>query len=483
MSDITELTALELSRAMAAREISAVEVARAYLARIDEKNAEIGAYLTVTHDLALRSAAESDERRAAGEPLSLMDGVPVGVKDNICTGGTRTTCASRMLENFVPAYSATVIEKLSSSGAVMLGKLNMDEYAMGSSTENSALCITRNPADTSRVPGGSSGGCAAAVAARMAPFTLGSDTGGSIRQPAAFCGVVGLKPSYGRVSRYGLVAFASSLDQIGPLARNARDCAAALRLIAGHDRRDSTCAPSSVPDYMEGISHGIEGMRLALPEEFFGQGIAPDVKAAVLNAAKACERLGASVEMISLPSLKSALPAYYVISSAEASSNLARFDGVRYGSRAAQFDGIEELYTNTRSEFFGPEVKRRIMLGTFVLSSGYYDAYYKKALQVRTLIMNELNSVFGNYDLVMSPTSPTTAWRFGQRSDPMEMYLGDICTVPANIAGVPAISLPCGRDSDALPIGLQLIGRAFDECSVLRAACAIESELGGKEHE
>ncbi|NCB30578.1 MAG: Asp-tRNA(Asn)/Glu-tRNA(Gln) amidotransferase subunit GatA [Clostridia bacterium] len=481
MREITELTALELSRALEAGTGTATAATEAYLQRIDEKNAAIGAYLTVNYEGARKSAAQSDKRRARGEARSPLDGVPVGVKDNICTLGIRTTCASRMLENYVPPFSATVMEKLEAAGAVILGKLNMDEFAMGSSTENSAFCKTHNPVDAQRVPGGSSGGSAAAVTAGMAAFALGSDTGGSIRQPAAFCGAVGLKPTYGRVSRYGLVAFASSLDQIGPLARNVRDCAAALQLIAGHDRRDSTSAPHGAPDFSKELAGGVEGMKIALAEEFLSDGVGPDVRAAVEHAAGLCEKGGATVNVISMPSLKSALPAYYVISSAEASSNLARFDGVRYGSRAARFAGMEELYRNTRSEFFGPEVKRRIMLGTFALSAGYYDAYYKRALQVRTLIMEEFERTFKTYDLVMSPTSPVTAWRFGEKSDPMEMYLADICPVPANIAGIPALSLPCGLDKSGLPIGLQLMGRHFDEGGVLRAACALETALGGKQ--
>ncbi|HWQ58463.1 MAG TPA: Asp-tRNA(Asn)/Glu-tRNA(Gln) amidotransferase subunit GatA [Clostridia bacterium] len=479
MKDITNLTALELAHALAAREVSSVETTRAYFRQIEEKNEEIGAYLSVTAESALLQAAESDARRMRGEARSAFDGVPVAVKDNICTRGVRTTCASRMLENFVPPYSATVAQKLQAAGTVMLGKLNMDEFAMGSSTENSAFKPARNPADTRRVPGGSSGGSAAAVAGRMAAFTLGSDTGGSIRQPASFCGVVGLKPTYGRVSRYGLVAFASSLDQIGPLARDARDCAAALQLISGHDPKDSTSVPEEAPDFSMGIDGGVAGMKLALAEEFLGEGIAPDVKEAVLRAARAYEKLGACVELISMPALKSALPAYYVISSAEASSNLARFDGVRYGARAKNFEGIDGLYESTRSEMFGAEVKRRIMLGTFALSSGYYDAYYKKALQVRTLLTREFEGVFKTYDLVLSPTAPATAWRFGDKSDPMEMYLSDVCTVPANIAGLPALSMPCDRDGDGLPIGLQLMGKLFDERALLRAAYALERELGG----
>lgn len=479
MIAITDMTALELSRALEAREISSTEITRAYLDRIDVKNGEIGAYLTVTYDEALKSASLSDSRRARGEALSAMDGVPVGIKDNICTKGVATTCASLMLKDYVPPYSATVIEKLESSGAVILGKLNMDEFAMGSSTENSALGKTRNPVDTSRVPGGSSGGSAAAVAARMAPYALGSDTGGSVRQPASFCGVVGLKPTYGRVSRYGVVAFASSLDQIGPITRDVRDCAAALQLISGFDGRDSVCSREEPPDFSGCLGLGIEGMKIALPEQFLVEAVAPDVRSSVLHAAEICEKLGARVDVVSMPPLENALPTYFIISSAEASSNLARFDGIGYGSSAPGIDSVDELYRKTRSMYFGPEVKRRIMLGTFVLSSGYYDAYYKKAVRVRTLIMREFNSFFERYDIVMTPTTPDTAWRFGERKSPMAVYLGDVCTVPANIAGIPAISIPCGADAGGLPIGLQLFAKAYNECGLLRAACALEDEFGG----
>ncbi len=481
MSDIVKMSALQLSKALEWREVSAVEAAKAYLDEIEKNDGQIGAYLTVTADAAIKEAIESDARRARGEARSPFDGVPAGIKDNICTKGVRTTCASKMLENYVPPYDAAVMERLKNAGVVTLGKLNMDEFAMGSATENSAFQKTCNPADVSRVPGGSSGGSAAAVMAHMAAFALGSDTGGSIRQPASFCGTVGLKPSYGRVSRYGLVAFASSLDQIGPLARDVRDCAAVLQLIAGHDGRDSTSVPEAAPDFLRDIEKGMKGMRVALPGELMGEGVAPQVKAAVEGAAKLCEKFGAHVDVRSMPELKGALPAYYVISSAEASSNLARFDGVRYGSRASNFEGMDELYERTRSQFFGAEVKRRILLGTFALSAGYYDAYYKKALQARTLIMRAFEGIYKTYDLVLSPTAPVTAWRFGEKSDPMEAYLSDVCTVPANIAGIPALSMPCGKDENGLPIGLQIMGRLFDESVLLRAACALEGEMGGVE--
>lgn len=479
MKQICELSLSQLTEQLKTGALTSLDATHAYLAQIERENPKIGAFLTVTAEQALQQAAASDTRRAQGNILSPLDGVPMAVKDNICTKGIPTTCASKMLERFVPPYQATVAGLLEKSGAVLLGKLNMDEFAMGSSSENSAFYPVKNPVDTSRVPGGSSGGSAAAVAANFAAFTLGSDTGGSIRQPAAFCGVVGLKPTYGRVSRYGLVAFASSLDQIGPLTRTVEDAAMVLTAISGHDPLDSTSALQETPDFCSTLHRGISGMRIALPAEFMDQGIAPAIRQAVEQAAAHCQKLGATVDTIEMPSLKNALPAYYVISSAEASSNLARFDGVRYGSRAQNFDSMEELYQNTRSEFFGPEVKRRIMLGTFALSAGYYDAYYKKALQVRTVLMQDFERLFQKYDLLLSPTTPATAWTLGQKSNPMELYLGDICTVPANIAGLPALSLPWGTDEAGMPIGLQLTGKAFDEAALLQAAYALEQSFGG----
>lgn len=479
MKQICELSLSQLTEQLKTGALTSLDATHAYLAQIERENPKIGAFLTVTTEQALQQAAASDTRRAQGNILSPLDGVPMAVKDNICTKGIPTTCASKMLERFVPPYQATVAGLLEKSGAVLLGKLNMDEFAMGSSSENSAFYPVKNPVDTSRVPGGSSGGSAAAVAANFAAFTLGSDTGGSIRQPAAFCGVVGLKPTYGRVSRYGLVAFASSLDQIGPLTRTVEDAAMVLTAISGHDPLDSTSALQETPDFCSTLHRGISGMRIALPAEFMDQGIAPAIRQAVEQAAAHCQKLGATVDTIEMPSLKNALPAYYVISSAEASSNLARFDGVRYGSRAQNFDSMEELYQNTRSEFFGPEVKRRIMLGTFALSAGYYDAYYKKALQVRTVLMQDFERLFQKYDLLLSPTTPATAWTLGQKSNPMELYLGDVCTVPANIAGLPALSLPWGTDEASMPIGLQLTGKAFDEAALLQAAYALEQSFGG----
>ena len=478
----TDMTAARLAAALKNKEVSSREVTRDYLDKIAQEETKIGAYITVTVETAMAQAQRIDDARAKGEELSPLAGVPAGIKDNICTKGTLTTCASKMLSNFIPPYQATVMEHLQDT--VMLGKMNMDEFAMGSTTENSWYHVTHNPWKLDRVPGGSSGGSAAAVAAGLAPFTIGSDTGGSIRQPAAFCGVVGMKPTYGSVSRYGLVAFASSLDQIGPLTKNVYDSALVLNEIVGYDRRDSTSVNRKYKDFTKNIGREIKGKRIALPKEYFGEGLAPEVKAAVLDAAKKLEALGAQIVELSMPSLKAALPAYYVISSSEASSNLARFDGVKYGFRAQQYDSVEELYCNTRSEGFGAEVKRRIMLGTFALSSGYYDAYYKKALQVRTLIVQEFQQMFERCDAVLAPVAPTTAYRIGEkRTNPLEMYLGDVYTVPVNIAGLPALSMPCGKDAEGLPIGMQLIGKAFEEQELYQIAYALEAALqeGGRD--
>lgn len=475
-------TIREWAEALRAREVSSEELTQQFLGTVARREPEIGAFLTVTAEEALRAARSVDARRAAGEDLPLLAGIPMALKDNLCTRGVRTTCASRILADFVPAYDATAVSRLSAAGAVSLGKLNMDEFAMGSSTENSAFHPTRNPADTARVPGGSSGGSAAAVAAGEAVYALGSDTGGSIRQPAAFCGVVGMKPTYGRVSRYGLVAFASSLDQVGPITACVADNAAVLSVIAGEDARDATSAPRPAEDFSRLLGHGVAGLRVALPREFFGEGLDAEVRAAVLAAARRLEAAGAVVEEVSLPSLSAALPAYYVLSSAEASSNLARFDGVRFGSRAAEFESIGELYCRTRTEFFGEEVKRRILLGTFALSAGYYDAYYKKALQMRTRIAAEYEKIFAAHDLILSPVAPTTAYRLGEKTaDPMQMYLGDIYTVPVNIAGIPALSLPCGRDVAGLPIGVQLMGPKWSEARLYQAAAVLEE--GSAYHE
>lgn len=476
---ITELTVRELSRRLQSKEISATEAASAYLAAIKEKEPAVGAYLSVLEGAAMQKAAEVDDRRARGEKLSPLAGVPAGIKDNICTKGFKTTCASRMLENFTAPYDAHVMEQLHEQDIVMLGKLNMDEFAMGSSTENSYFKVTHNPHDLSRVPGGSSGGSAAAVAAGEAAFALGSDTGGSIRQPAAFCGVVGMKPTYGTVSRYGLVAFASSLDQVGPLTKDVRDSAMIMDCIAGHDRRDSTSIKMEKLPYSAEIGKDIRGMKIALPKEFFSEGISDDVKNGIQSAVMQFKALGAEIVEVSMPTLQHALPAYYIISSAEASSNLARFDGIRYGYRAKDYDDITDLYKNSRSEAFGAEVKRRIMLGTFALSSGYYDAYYKKALQVRTLIVNDYNRIFEQCDCILSPVAPTTAYKIGEKTDnPLEMYLGDIYTVPVNIAGVPSLSMPCATAPDGLPVGMQLIGKPFSEPTLYRIGYAYERVQG-----
>lgn len=484
MNEILNMPVTLLTEKIADKQLSSKEITEAYLENINKTDSEIGAYLTVTAESAIKTAEETDKKIAAGEKLSTLAGIPGGIKDNMCTKGVKTTCASKMLENFVPCYSSTAVEKLNEQGFVMLGKLNMDEFAMGSTNENSYFKPVKNPVNTERVPGGSSGGSAAAVAAKEAAFTLGSDTGGSIRQPAAFCGVVGMKPTYGTVSRYGLVAFASSLDQIGPLTKNVKDNALILNAIAGHDPKDATCIGGGRPDYTAEIGKDVKGMTVGLPTEFFGDGVSADVKDAVLAAAKRYEKLGANIEEVKLPSLKHALSAYYVISSAEASSNLARFDGIRYGYRSENAETLDDIYKNSRSEGFGPEVQRRIMLGTFALSSGYYDAYYKKALQVRTLVVRDYNKVFEKCDFIISPVAPTTAYKLGEKTDnPLEMYMGDIYSVPINIAGVPSLSLPCGKDGDNMPIGMQLIGKPLGEATLYRAGYAFETNYAGGANE
>jgi len=457
------------------KEISAVELTKAQLDRIEKVDQKVESYITVCHDEALKKAEEIQKKIDSGEINSPLAGIPMAIKDNICTKGVTTTCASRMLYNFVPPYNATVVEKLNSQGAVLVGKVNLDEFAMGGSTENSYFKKTKNPWDLERVPGGSSGGSAAAVAAGEAVFALGSDTGGSIRQPASFCGVVGMKPTYGRVSRFGLVAFASSLDQIGPLTKDVTDCALVLNAITGHDPMDSTSADIEFPDYTKSLINDVKGMKIGIPEEYIGEGLNPEVKNAVMNAVKVFEQLGAQCETFSLPVTEYAIPAYYLISSAEASSNLARYDGIKYGFRAEKYTDLLDLYKQTRSEGFGTEVKRRIMLGTYALSSGYYDAYYKKAQQVRTLIKNGFDKAFEKYDVIIGPTAPTTAYKIGEKvNNPLEMYLGDIYTVSVNIAGLPGMVIPCGMDSKGLPVGLQLIAKAFDEATLLRAAYTFE---------
>lgn len=476
MSELTERTIFEHAEALRKKEYSSVQLTQAYLEQIDKKDKTIGAYITVTADRAIESAKAFDEGRCSDSEISPLAGIPCGIKDNMCTKGIKTTCASKMLGGYIPPYSAHVVEKLEKSGAVILGKLNMDEFAMGSTTENSAFKVCRNPLDTDRVPGGSSGGSAAAVAAREAVYTLGSDTGGSIRQPASFCGVVGMKPTYGSVSRYGLVAFASSLDQIGPITSTVLDNALVLNAIVGHDKRDATSVKRVYNDFTADIKNGVKGMKIGVPEEFFGEGISDDVRKAVLAATDTYRALGAELVSVSMPSIDYALSAYYVISSAEASSNLARFDSVRYGYRCDDYSNIDELYRKSRSEGFGSEVKKRIMLGTFALSSGYYDAYYKKALQVRSLVRKDFDEAFGKCDFIISPVTPTVAYKIGEKTgDSLQMYMGDAYSVPVNIAGIPALTLPCGIGEGGMPVGMQLIGPAFSEGLLYRAGFAFES--------
>ena len=474
MSELINKTIYEHIEAMRKKEYSSVELTKAYFDRINTEDKTIGAFITITPEKALESARAFDEGKLPDTPLA---GIPCGIKDNMCTKDIKTTCASKMLGNYVPPYSAHAVEKLEQAGAVILGKMNMDEFAMGSTTENSAFKVCRNPVDTDRVPGGSSGGSAAAVAAKEAAYTLGSDTGGSIRQPASFCGVVGMKPTYGIVSRYGLIAFASSLDQIGPITNTVMDNAIVLNVIAGHDKRDATSIDRTYGDFTADIKKGVKGMKIGIPEQFLGKGISPDVKKAVLDAAEEYRMMGAEKVSISMPSIDYALSAYYVISSAEASSNLARFDGIRYGYRCAEYSDIEDLYRKSRSEGFGTEVKKRIMLGTFALSSGYYDAYYKKALQVRNLVRKDFNEAFGKCDLIISPVAPTVAYKIGEKvGDSLQMYMGDAYSVPVNIAGIPALSLPCGTGEGGMPVGMQLIGPAFSESLLYRAGYAFENK-------
>ncbi len=480
--ELYKLTAHEAMDALKEKKISSRELTESVIGRIKDVDNKVESYITNTFDYALETADAVDKKIANGEKLSPLEGIPMAIKDNICTKDIRTTCASKMLENFVPPYDAFVAKKVKEINAPMLGKLNMDEFAMGSSTENSYFKKTKNPYNLECVPGGSSGGSAAAVSADMAMYTLGSDTGGSIRQPASFCGVVGLKPTYGLVSRFGLVAFASSLDQIGPLTKDVTDAALVLNMISGHDEMDSTSLDIGKTDYTTGIADGVKGLKIGVPEEYLGDGIDEDVKARILESIKVYESLGASVEYFKMSASKYALPAYYIISSAEASSNLARYDGVKYGYRTEQFDDLLDMYKKTRSEGFGKEVKRRIMLGTYALSSGYYDAYYKKAQQVRTIIRNDFSMAFEKYDVILTPTSPITSFKIGEKTtDPMQMYLADICTVSINIAGLPAISVPCGLDKKGLPVGLQLIGNSFDEKTILKAAYAYEKATSFKD--
>ena len=467
-----QLTIHEAARLLKEKKISSVELTKRYLERIKQAEPKVKAFTTLTGKLALEQARKADEAIAAGNS-SPMRGIPIAIKDVICTRGVRTTCSSKMLENFVPPYDAMVMEKLNAAGAVMVGKANMDEFAMGSSTENSAFFTTHNPWDLNRVPGGSSGGSAVAVAAGEAVCALGSDTGGSIRQPAGFCSVVGLKPTYGRVSRYGLVAFASSLDQIGPLTQDVTDCALVMNAISGHDKRDSTSVPEPVPDYTKSLKTDLKGMRLGIPKEYYVEGMQPGVASAMKAAIKKLEELGATLEEVSLPHTPYSLAVYYIIAPSEASANLARYDGVKYGY-SYKGDTMWESMEKTRENGFGPEVKRRIMLGTYALSAGYYDAWYLKAQKVRTLIRREFDNVFEKYDALVTPTSPTVPFKIGEKTDdPLVMYLSDVCTLPINIAGVPAVSIPAGF-VDGLPVGMQIIGKHFSEETLLRVAYAYE---------
>jgi len=472
---LTDLTIHELAARFRRGDATPTQAAREYLDRIAALDSKVKAYLTVTGEAALARAAEADARFKSGTPRGPLDGVPLGLKDVFCTRGVRTTCGSKILEGFVPPYDATVVARLVRAGAVILGKLNMDEFAMGSSTENSAYFTTRNPWDLSRVPGGSSGGSAAAVAADLAAATLGTDTGGSIRQPAAFCGNVGLKPTYGRVSRFGLIAFASSLDQVGPFAKDVLDAALMLQAVAGHDPMDSTSAAIPVPDYAAELDGGVRGLRVGIPAEYFIEGLDAEVEAAVRAAVETLEGLGAKTESVSLPHTEYGLAAYYLIAPAECSSNLARYDGVKYGLRVPGARDLIDMYSRTRGAGFGTEVKRRVMLGTYALSAGYYDAYYGKAQKVRTLVQRDFQKAFERVDVIVAPTTPSVAFKMGERADPLSMYLNDVFTIPVNLAGLPGLSVPAGFTKSGLPIGLQVIGKAFDEATLLRTAKAYEA--------
>ena len=473
--NITELTVHELKDKLSNKELTISEITKAYCDRINEKEKDVEAFVTTLCDEATMQAKEIEEKVANGEIKEELAGIPIGIKDNINVKGVRTTCSSKMLENFVSPYNATVIDKINDKHLINLGKLNMDEFAMGGSTEYSAFHITKNPWNLNCVPGGSSGGSAAAVAANMVPWALGSDTGGSIRQPASFCGVVGMKPTYGLVSRYGLVAFASSLDQIGPITKDVEDCALLLNVITGHDEKDSTSEKIEKIDYTLSLKNDVKGLKIGVPKEFFAEGINPEVKASLNKAIEKYKELGAEIEEFSLDIAKYSLATYYIIACAEASSNLGRFDGIRYGYRTPNYSDLNELFVNSRTEGFGEEVKRRIILGTYVLSSGYYDAYYKKAQQVRRLVQNEFDKAFDKYDVILTPTSPTVAFKIGEKSNnPLEMYLSDICTVSVNIAGLPGISIPCGVDKEGMPIGMQLIGQRFSESTLLNVAYTYE---------
>lgn len=487
--DILAYSAVELAQAIKAGETTAVEAMKAVLDRIDASEKSIHAYVTIDREAALAKAEAVQKQIEAGELTGPLAGVPVAIKDNMCTEGVLTTCSSRILGNFIPTFTAEAVKNLEKAGAVMIGKTNMDEFAMGSTTETSAYGVTRNPWNTEHVPGGSSGGSAAAVAAEECFFALGSDTGGSIRQPASFCGVVGLKPTYGTVSRYGLIAYGSSLDQIGPLTKDVTDCATVMEAIASHDTKDSTsidrAAIGKDTDFTSALIEDVKGMKIGIPRDYFGDGLDSEVKEAVLAAARALEAKGAIVEEFDLSLVEYAIPTYYTIAAAEASSNLERFDGIKYGYRTSEYEGLHNMYKKTRSEGFGPEVKRRIMLGSFVLSSGYYDAYYLKALRVKAMIRKAFDDAFSKYDLILGPVAPTTAPKLGESlSDPLKMYLGDIYTISVNLAGLPGISVPCGVDSQGLPIGMQLLADSFEEKKLIQAAYTYEKicgEFGKKE--
>ncbi len=475
--NLYELTIDKAHELLKKKEISSVDITKAVLKRIEEADPKIDAFITIDKDYAINQAKEADKRISQGK-ISYLTGIPLSIKDLICTKGMRTTCASKILENFIPPYDAHVMEKLKAQNAVIVGKVNMDEFAMGSSTENSGFKVTKNPWDLSKVPGGSSGGSAACVAADMCLGSLGSDTGGSIRQPASFCGVVGLKPTYGRVSRFGLVAFASSLDQIGPLTKDVKDCAILLGSIAGYDKKDSTSVPKDVPDYLKNLDSGVKGLKIGIPKEYYETGgLNAEVENAVKNAIKVLESLGAEVVEISLPHTEYAVAAYYVIAPAEASSNLARYDGVKYGFRDMKKNDLMEMYKSTRSKGFGHEVQRRIIIGTYALSAGYYDAYYGKASQVRTLIIEDFKKAFESCDVIASPVTPHPPFNIGEvKDDPLTMYLSDIFTIPANLAGIPGISLPCGFSENGLPIGIHMMASHFNEEILLKTAYAFEKE-------
>ena len=473
--DLMQLTAVELGKRIKNKEVTVKECVEAALAQIDAVEGQIHSFVTIDREGALKKAEEVQAKIDAGELTGPLAGVPVAIKDNMCTEGLLTTCSSKILYNFVPTYTSEAVLNLERAGAVIIGKTNMDEFAMGSTTETSAFGATKNPWNTAHVPGGSSGGSCTAVAAEEVPYALGSDTGGSIRQPSSFCGVVGIKPTYGTVSRYGLIAYGSSLDQIGPVAKDVTDCAAILEAIASYDSKDSTSVQREDYDFTSALVDDVKGLRIGIPRDYFGEGLDEEVKTAVLAAAKTLEEKGAIVEEFDLSLVEYAIPAYYVIASAEASSNLARFDGVKYGYRTEEYEGLHNMYKKSRSEGFGPEVKRRIMLGSFVLSSGYYDAYYLKALRTKALIKQAFDKAFEKYDVILGPAAPTTAPKLGDSlSDPIKMYLGDIYTISVNLAGLPGLSMPCGTDSKGLPIGVQMIGDCFKEKNIIRAAYALE---------